>query len=402
MARKKAGRGGGKPRDPNPADALRDFEATVERGLPTVAILRGEERYFRDQGVRVMVEAAKAAGLEICRHDGHDPEYDAARLLDDLSTGALFGGARCVVVHGAERIVVDRATHASPAIRDAMRARIEAGGEASGEGCLVLSAEKLRADHALAKAAKAAGGPIVGCRRLYDTPPPWNPDPRNAELVQWCAARARALGVRIDVGEAAFVVAATGNDLAAIEDQLQRLVGRGDDAVRELVPWTAGASTWDVADHIARGDLERASLGIESLFAGGASQRDGSRVIDRPGIVAQLITAIGAKLREAERGAAELRAGRGAAQAAAAAGVKGPKPAVLAFEKRLAARPPTAWTPMLEDFGALERRSRSGVSVDATDFLAFALRWRLRAPASGRPGGAPGDGSRPARTTMRR
>ena len=34
MARKKAGRGGGKPRDPNPADALRDFEATVERGLP--------------------------------------------------------------------------------------------------------------------------------------------------------------------------------------------------------------------------------------------------------------------------------------------------------------------------------------------------------------------------------
>ncbi|MEM9382757.1 MAG: hypothetical protein AAGB93_22580 [Planctomycetota bacterium] len=400
MARKKAGRGGGKPRDPNPADALRDLEAAVQRQLPTVAILRGEERYFRDRGVRALVDAARAAGLEICRHDGLDPEYEPARLLDDLATGALFGGARCVVVHAAERIVVDRATHASPAIRDAMRARIEAGAE----GCLVLSAEKLRADHVLAKAAKAADGPVVGFRRLYDTPPPWNPDPRNAELVQWCAARAKQLGVQIDAGEAAFVAAATGNDLAAIEDQLQRLVGRGDDAVRELIPWTAGASTWDVADHVARGDLERASLGIESLFAGGASQRDGSRVLDRSGITAQLITAIGAKLREAERGAAEVRAGRGATQAAAAAGVKGPKAAVDSFEKRLAARPPTDWLPMLEDFGALERRSRSGVTVDATDFLAFALRWRRRAagPGPSGRGHGPGDGSRPRRTTMRR
>ena len=76
----------------------------------------------------------------------------------------------------------------------------------------------------------------------------------------------------------------TGNDLAAIDDRLRSLVGRGDQAVRELVPWDTGASVWDVAEHVASGDLRRASGGLETLFAGGATQRDGSRTIDTPGM----------------------------------------------------------------------------------------------------------------------
>jgi len=381
MARKKAGRGGGKPRDPHPEEALRELEAQLERGLPPAIILRGEERYFRDRGIRTVVERAREAGMEICRHDAIDPEYSGARLIDDLATGALFESARCIVVQSVERIVVDRASQFSAAIRDAMRKRLEAGLP----GCLVLVAEKLRADSVLVKATKAAGGPIVACRRLYETPPPWNPDPRNAELAQWTAARARQLGVQINAGEAAYVAAATGNDLNAIDDQLTRLVGGDGKAVHDLVDWSAGASAWEVAEHVVVGDLKRAALGLQTLFAGGATQRDGSRVLDLGGITAQLMTAIAAKLREAERGAAELRAGNGLPRAIEAAGVRGPKMAIQALEQRLAARAPEAWPRMIEEFGAIERRSRSVARVDANDFLQFALRWRHRKP--GQKGG---------------
>lgn len=375
-ARKKAGGRGAarKAREPFPEDALADLARRLAATpLPPVVLLRGEERYFRERGVAQAVAAARAAGMEVCRHDALDPEYDAGRLLDDLSTGALFQSARCVVLHGADRVVVERATKHSAAVRQAMLARLAAGAE----GMLVLSAEKLRADHPLAKAA-AADGVVVGCRRLYDSPPAWDPDPRKAELVQWCAARARALDVPLDLAEAAYVVAATGNDLSALDDQLGRLVGRGREGIAELVAWDATASPWDVAEHLVGGDLKRAVAGIETLFSGGASQRDGSRTIDTPGIVAQLSTAVSAKLREALRAAEALEAGMDPARAVAAAGVKGPPAALDAFRRRMAARPPGQWRRMLDDFGALERRSRSTVQVDATDFVHLALAWRPR------------------------
>ena len=376
MARKKAGKR--KPRDPNPEEALRDLEHRIAGGLPRAAILRGDEAYFRERGVRALSDRARQDGLEVCRHDPLDPDYSAGRLVDDLSTGALFQSARCVVLHHAERVLVDRASAFSAAVRDAMLGWLAGGGP----GALVLSADKLRADHAVAKAVKEVDGPVVGCRRLYDTPPPWNPDPRNTELAQWCGGRARELGVKLDAAEAYYVVAATGNDLNAIEDRLKGLVGRGAEAIQELVTWDSSASVWDVAEHLVCGDVRKAAVGIETLFSGGAVQRDGSRTLDQGGIVAQLSTAISAKLREAVRGAGELEAGRGVAAATAAAGVRGPKPAVDAFERRIQARRPEAWRPMLDDLGQLERRSRSSVQVDGTDFMQLALRWRSQGTGS--------------------
>lgn len=372
MAKKKAARK--RTQDPPPEDGLRALARTLEGGLPPLVVLRGEERYFRERGVSMATASARDAGMEVCRHDALDPEYSAAALLDDLSTGALFQSARCVVVHGADRIVTDRATKFSAPIRDAMKARLTSGSE----GAIVLSGEKLRADNPLAKLAQEHGWPVVGCRRLYDSPPAWDPDPRKAELVQWCAGRAKGLGIPIDLGEAAYLCAATGNDLSSIEDQLARLVGRGREAIQELIAWDASASPWDVAEHIVSGDVKRAVAGIETLFNGGASQRDGSRTIDTAGIVAQLSTAMSGKLREALRAAAALQAGMSPPQAIAAAGVRGPRAATEAFEKRLQSRPPAHWRPMLDELGGLERRSRSSVTVDATDFVHLALAWRQR------------------------
>lgn len=377
MAKKAASRGAAKKPNPQPEDALGALGRQLKGGLPPIVVLRGEERYFRDRGVALAVVAAKAAGMEVCRHDALDPEYSAATLLDDLTTGALFQSARCVVVHSAERIVTERALQYSAAIRDAMKARLEA----KSEGCLVLSVAKLLATNTLHKAAEAAGGSIVGCRRLYDKPPHWDPDPRKAELVQWCAARARDLKVEVNLNEAAYIVAATGNDLAAIDDQLRRLVGRGKEGIQELVAWDATASPYEVADQIAAGDVKRSLVGLETLFSGGASQRDGSRTIDVGGIVAQLSAAVSGKIREACRVCESVVGGMTPQRAAERCGIKGGKKGVDDFLQRLEARSPREWAQMLDEFGELERRSRSSVAVDVTDFAQFALRWRRRKPS---------------------
>ncbi|MEZ6016635.1 MAG: hypothetical protein R3F49_16070 [Planctomycetota bacterium] len=378
------GGGGGSGREPHPGEEFARLTAALRLGLPSIVILRGEERWYQARAVRLLVDAAQAAGMEVCRHDAQDPDYNVGALMDDLSTGALFGGARCVVLQSAERVVVERASKASSAVREALLARVTA----RMEGLIVLAADKLIVTHALVKAAQEHGGLVIGCRRLWDSPPPWNPDPRLAEPVQWLVARARERKLDLAPDQAAYVVAATGNDLAALDEQLQRIVSSGGAALREVVGWEAGASPYDVAEHMLMGRAPRALAGIETLFRGGASQRDGTKVLDVASITIQLAAGLSAKLREALAGARAVAAGLDGRAAAAAAGVKGPPQAVQAFEQRLAARDAAAWAQMLDDLAQLERRSRTGAGADATDFAQLAVRWRAadvqRAPAARR------------------
>lgn len=376
----KAEKAKGSTREPHPGEEHQRLVEGLRRGLPPIVVLRGEESWYRGRGLRLVVEAATAAGLEVCRHDADDPDYDVRRLLDDLSTGALFGGARCVALSGAEKVVVDRARKAAPLVREAMLARLEK----KAEGLLVLVAEKLAANHALVTAAERAGGLVIGCRRLWDNPPPWNPDPRLAEPVQWLVARARERGAALTPDQAAYVVAATGNDLAALDEQLGRLAAAGGASLREVVGWEAGASPYDLAEHMVLGRAARAVAGLETLFRGGAAQRDGSRVLDEASVAIQLAAALSAKLREAAAGARAVARGVDARAAAGAAGVKGPPQAIAAFEQRLAARPRDAWERMLDDLAVVERRTRTSSGADAADFVHLALRWRLEPTAARR------------------
>jgi len=379
-------------RDPHPSDEHSRLVAALAAGLPRAVVVRGEEGWYRSLAVRRAVEAAERAGMEVCRHDAEDPDYSAARLMDDLSTGALFGGARCVVLQNAEKVLVDRAQKASAPVREAFVARLAAGAE----GLLVIAANKLNANHPVVTAAERHGGIAIGCRRLWDSPPPWNPDPRQAEPVQWLVRRAREVDVPLNADQAAYVYAATGNDLAALDAQLQRIAASGGAALREVVGFEAGASPFDVAEHMLVGRAARAVFGLEALFQGGASQRDGSKVLDTAGIAVQLASAISAKLREALAGSRARDAGIDLRGAVAAAGVKGPPQALQAFEARLAARDTAAWERMLDQLGRVERRTRTSQGADVTDFVHLALAWRRdeerRSAASPRP--APRGGGR--------
>lgn len=361
--------------DAHPEEELRGLESSLGQGLAPAYVLRGEERFFRDRAVELVTGAARAAGHELCRHDASDPEFSAATLLDDLAGSSLFASARCIVVHDAPRLLRGSGSEAATA---ALLARM-AGTE---EGCIVLVGDSLPATGKVVKAAQKAGGRVASFRKLWETPPPWKPDPRQAEVVLWLVAHARRLRIPLSPDEAVYMVAAVGGDLFALDRELQRLVGReGGQRIGELVGWSGGASPFAVADAMVAGDAARAVAGIESLFQAGFRGRDGSRTLDAGGLVAILVGAIGGKLRESLAGARALEAGAGEAGARAAAGVKGGPAAVRSFDQRLERRSAKEWSRMNDELGDLERRTRTGALVDAGDFALLALRWRSRTPA---------------------
>ncbi|MFT7676982.1 MAG: DNA polymerase III delta subunit [Planctomycetota bacterium] len=362
-----------KARDEHPEEELRRLAQVLQEGLPSAVILKGEERYFIDRAVTGLVAAAKAAGHEICRHDAKDPEFQVARLLDDVAGGALFASARCVVLLNATDLLKKTGKGCSPAFLKAAVGRLATGGE----DLLVIHAPSVRADNVLAKAALKAGGLMLSCRKLWDSPPPWDPDPRKAELVQWLVNRARARKIPLSIDQAAYVAAATGNDLGGLDEQLSRVQAGGGD-LKDLVGWDAGGSPYKLADHMLVGDAARAVGGIESLFASGFSAKDGTRTLDRGGLVSMLCNALSSKVREALSASDALAAGIDGREAASLAGARGAPAMQQAFLERAKRRSPAQWRACLEQVAGLERRSRSSAVVDAADFCGMAFAWRLQ------------------------
>ncbi|TDJ76049.1 MAG: hypothetical protein E2O39_03580 [Planctomycetota bacterium] len=365
-----------KAKEAHPEEELRELEASLRDGTEPAHgyVIKGEERYFRERAARLVCDAATRHGFELCKHDTKDPEFVLSRLLDDLTGGALFATARCILVQNVGALLAKSGKQYAPAFIAAATARL-----ASDEpGTIVLTAESIRVDNALVKAVKTAGGRVVTCRKLWETPPPWDPDPRKAELAVWAVARARAMKVAIAPDEAVYVAAATGGDLYALEARLETLRDRDGHGLRELVAWESGSSPYEIAEHLLTGEADRAVAGLEALFDAGFRGRDGARSVDRAGLIVMLLGALTGKAREAVAGSHALAAGATMDRAASAAGVRGGPMAKKAFEARVQKRSPEEWERALGDLAALERRSRTGARVDVNDFVVLALRWRRR------------------------
>lgn len=342
------------------------LQGILAKGLPRAIFVRGDEAWYRQRAADAVLAQGKKAGLEICRHDTADPEFNLVRLLDDLAGGALFAGGRCVVVRGANELLRKGSRLHAPGLGKALLARLSQGGE----DCVVLEGSGLRADNKVIKDARAAGAELFSFRRLWDSPPPWKPDPREAELVQWLVRHARARKIPLTPDQAVFVVAATGNDLGALDGQLNRAAQSGGQ-FEQAVVWDPGGTPWALAEFLVDGQVQRAVAGIESLFSGGFSGSDGRRESTQEALVAMLGPAVSGKGREA---LAEARGG--------SVGKDAPKPrggtrGAEALAARARRRRADQWQSLVADAAALERRARSGPSVGAPDWCAFALRWRL-------------------------
>jgi len=367
------GAGGGRKREAAPPDALRQLaRALDERGLAPGYVLRGDEPYFHARALELLRARAEQEGMELCQHAGPKAgaDFSLARAVEDLSGGGLFASRRFVVVRDPEDLLKKDGNHPS-ALTRAIQAFLAGAG-----GCVVLSGSALRADLVAVKAIGAAGGPLLELRKLWDSPPPWNPDPRQAELVQWLVQRAGEKGLRLSAAQAVYVCAATGNDLAALDDNLERLrSSSGGGALAELVAWDASVAPWTVADHLVAGDLPRALGGIETLFRGGFQDKSGKRVLDAAALVPMLTGSLLRGVRQGLALGAELAAGASDADAAAMAGLRGRPDTLRAALARARSLSTEAWRGRLEEVLALERRAKSGGDVDAGDFAALALAW---------------------------
>jgi DNA polymerase III delta subunit len=381
-------------KEADPATQLRGLEAALRQGdLPRVALLRGEEQYFVERGLALLIAAAEQDGEELCRHDARDPEFRLSSLLDDLGGSSLFSAARCVVVRGADDIVKKVAeagagAKSSATIQSPFTTTALAFLASSSAGHLFVTARKLRADHAFSKAIKKASGLQFSARKLYDSPPPWDPDPRKSELAQWVRARAGELEVRLAADDAAFLAAATGNDLPAIDMALEKVRLAGSQGLAAVVGWQSGGSPWKVADDLLGGDLGRGVGGVESLFRGGfRSDRDGKTLMDRGGLVAMLLVALRGKARKALVASRAMARGKSLDEAADEAGVSRQKMARTALQSDLRLRTWNLWQAALADISELEFQSRSRGVVDAADFARLALRWQTDPTAAVTPRG---------------
>ena len=370
-------------REPAPPIQLQNLRRNLStEGSPRGALLRGEERYFVDRAIELLVEGALAVGQEVCRHDTGDPEFSLPSLLDDLGAAPLFASARCVVVRGSDPLLKKQGKDQSPFTRAAL-----AFLASERAGLLVVAGRSIRVDHAVAKAIAKAGGPILSCRKLWDSPPPWDPDPRKVELAIWARSRGEELGVRLSPEDGAYLAAAVGNDLAAIDTQLEKLRRGGGQALREVVGWESGGNPWKCADALLSGDPGRGLAAVEALFrAGFHSDRDGKTEVAPEALNAMLLGALRSKARQGLVGARALAGGAHLEEAAERAGVPGRKLARDEFARAVQQRDATGWHRAWEKIAALERRNRRTATLDATDYHRLALSLRSAGHPDARAG----------------
>lgn len=365
---------GARKREADPPTQLRELESALAGGeLARGYVLRGDERWFRERGIEALSKLASERGLELTRHDKKDPEFDLSSLLDDLGAPPMFASGRLVIVRNADELTKKVGSAQSPFVRAALSWLGRAG-----EGSLVVDAGALRADSVLSKAVVKANGRVLSFRRLYESPPPWRPGaPHEAELVQWLLGRARAAGVTLRPDEAVYVASAIGNDLSALDAELEKLRHADGRGVREIVGWQSGGTPWDTAGELIGGDPARSLSALEGLFGEGFHKaKEGSVEVNSRALAAILLGQLRARAREAQVAARALLAGR---PLRAGGGPPARAQAALAeLEARVRSRPPAHWTRVWRDVAELDRTTRTGATVDVNDFARLALRWSHR------------------------
>lgn len=360
----------------DPVRELADLRAALEKGaLARGYLLKGDERYFLTRGVDAIQDAAKRAGLELCRHDPVDPDFEPTALLDDLGAVPMFATGRCVVVHNPADLMKKVGGKDSPFTRAALAELADA----SRTGTLVLAGSGIRADHAIAKAVVKAGGLAVDCGKLKDLSREYG-DARRGQLVRWIEARARELKLKLSNDDAFYLANAVGNDLSALDSELANLVAGGGKSVRESVAWDSGGTPWEAADALLSGDPARALAALEALFRSGFTQSDGRSERSPAALAPMILGTLRTKTRQGLAVAQGVARGETLAQAAGAVGVSG-NWQLRNLQGLIAGREEAEWTRMVDDVGDLERAIRRPPGIDVNDFARLAVRWRRRGRA---------------------
>lgn len=220
---------------------------------PPVVVLVGPERFLLERAVRVLRKAAVGDGPTGFNEDTFhgSASSSAMSVLSAAKTLPMMAATRFVLVRDAEAIAA--------AELDQLAGYVEAPSPST---CLVFVAEKLDGRTRFAKAAKKTDAWV-------DVP-----------LLKAAAARsflvdeAKGRGHRLAGPAAEALLEAIGEDLALLDDALERLslfVGEGKEidevAVDACIRQVRSATIWSLVDAVSLRDLGPATRAAVSLLA---------------------------------------------------------------------------------------------------------------------------------------
>ena len=232
--------------------SLNDVTTRASKGsLDPVYVLVGTERLLIERvvdAVRKAVDSMGAPGFNVEVFDGKG--LDAARVISAARTLPMIADTRLVLVRHVDAMTPTEQTNLAEYLNDP-----------SESTCLVATATKLDGRAKLAKAAKKEGV-------LIDAKPL-----RGRELREFIRAEATAREHNIAPQAIEALLDAVGDDLAAIDDAMERLslfVGAGQridaDAVMMCVTRIRVESIWSLVDAIGLKDRRKGIAAAQSLL----------------------------------------------------------------------------------------------------------------------------------------
>jgi DNA polymerase-3 subunit delta len=220
--------------------------------FPPVCLLTGAERFLVERAVRLLREASLGDGPSGFNDDlfHANASFSAQRAIGAARTLPMMARARFVLVRDVEQ--------APAAELEALASYVPAAVDST---CFVLTATKIDGRTKLAVAANAAGA-------LYEAKPLKGP-----ALRRFATDEAERRGHAMTPRAAEALIASLGDDLAAIDDAVERLslyVGPKErieeDAVEACVTRVAADSVWALVDAVSARNTKKALHAVGSLL----------------------------------------------------------------------------------------------------------------------------------------
>lgn len=232
--------------------SINDVTKRASKGsLDPVYILVGTERLLIERAVdalRNAVDGMGAPGFNVEVFDGKG--LDAGRVISAARTLPMMADMRFVLLRHADAMTPTEQTSLADYLDDP-----------SESTCLVVTASKLDGRQKLAKAAKKKGL-LIEAKPL-----------RGSALREFIRAEATAREHRIAPEAIEALLDAVGDDLAAIDDAMERLslfVGAGQridaDAVMKCVTRIRVETIWTLVDAIGLRDRRKGIAAAQSLL----------------------------------------------------------------------------------------------------------------------------------------
>jgi DNA polymerase-3 subunit delta len=228
---------------------MRALESALEHGtFECVYLFQGDDDYLKDERIRALIERATDRGTR-------DFNLEVLRAAD-VDAGSLGLALDALPMMAARRVVV---------LRDVTTLKKDARAN------LVTYLERPAPDTVLVLVAGAGTKPDPALHehaRTVDFQPL-----TDDKLSAWVAERATTIGVTIEPRAAELLCAATGNDLALLAGELEKLrsytngAGIDEAAVEAIVGVRHGETLGDLLDFVARRDSLRAITLLERVLA---------------------------------------------------------------------------------------------------------------------------------------